>query len=180
MAFFLRSKQPNETTSPRGKQRLSFMTISPIPPICRRLLVASRCAHARTGWFLAPRCSAKRRSPPSAECIRSQWIGLGGRVERFEQEFARYKGAPDALAVSSGTAAIHLALAALGIGAGDEVIAPSMTWCSTIHVIVHTGATPVLVDCCRDSFNIDPAQIEVSHYSANQGHPGGAHVRPQL
>ena len=94
-----------------------------------------------------------------AECIRSQWIGLGGRVERFEQEFARYKGAPYALAVSSGTAAIHLALAALGIGAGDEVIAPSMTFCSTIHSIVHTGAKPVLVDCCRDTFNIDPAQV---------------------
>src|SRR5271167_3780353 len=95
-----------------------------------------------------------------AECIRSNWIGLGARVERFEQEFARYKGAPYALAVSSGTAAIHLALAALGIGAGDEVIAPAMTFCSTIHPIVHTGATPVLVDCCRDTLNIDAEQIE--------------------
>src|SRR5208337_1939470 len=94
------------------------------------------------------------------ECIRSQWIGLGPRVERLEQEFARYKGAPYALAMSSGTAAIHLALAALGIGAGDEVIAPAMTFCSTIHAIVHAGAKPVLVDCCRDTFNIDPEQIE--------------------
>jgi dTDP-4-amino-4,6-dideoxygalactose transaminase len=95
-----------------------------------------------------------------AECIRSNWIGLGARVERFEQEFARYKGAPYALAVNSGTAAIHLALAALGIGPGDEVIAPAMTFCSTIHPIVHTGAKPVLVDCRRDTFNIDPHQIE--------------------
>jgi dTDP-4-amino-4,6-dideoxygalactose transaminase len=95
-----------------------------------------------------------------AECIRSNWIGLGARVERFEQEFARYKGAPYALAVNSGTAAIHLALAALGIGPGDEVIAPAMTFCSTIHPIVHTGAKPVLVDCLRDTFNIDPDQIE--------------------
>lgn len=95
-----------------------------------------------------------------AECIRSQWIGLGARVERFEQEFAQYKGAPYALAVSSGTAAIHLALAALGIGAGDEVIAPAMTFCSTVHSIVHTGARPVLVDCCRDTFNLDPDQVE--------------------
>ena len=94
------------------------------------------------------------------ECLRSNWIGLGGRVERFEQEFARYKGAPYAVGVSSGTAAIHLALLALGIGAGDEVIAPAMTFCSTIHSIVHTGATPVLVDCSRSTFNIDPAQIE--------------------
>ncbi len=96
-----------------------------------------------------------------AECIRSQWIGLGVRVERFEQEFARYKGSPYSLAVSSGTAAIHLALAALRIGAGDEVIAPAMTFCSTIHSIVHTGAKPVLVDCCRDTFNLDPEQVEI-------------------
>ncbi len=94
-----------------------------------------------------------------AQCIRSGWIGLGSRVERFEQEFARYKGAPYALAVSSGTAAIHLALTVLGIGPGDEVIAPAMTFCSTIHSIVHTGAKPVLVDCRPDTFNIDPAQI---------------------
>jgi dTDP-4-amino-4,6-dideoxygalactose transaminase len=94
------------------------------------------------------------------ECIRSNWIGLGARVERFEQEFARYKGAPYALAVSSGTAAIHLALAAMEIGIGDEVIAPAMTFCSTIHSIMHTGAKPVLVDCCRDTFNIDPEQVE--------------------
>src|ERR1035437_3573610 len=85
------------------------------------------------------------------ECLRSNWIGLGGRVERFEQEFARYKGAPYAVGVSSGTAAIHLALLALGIGAGDEVIAPAMTFCSTIHSIVHTGAKPVLVDCIRST-----------------------------
>jgi dTDP-4-amino-4,6-dideoxygalactose transaminase len=94
------------------------------------------------------------------ECLRSRWIGLGPRVEQFEQAFARYKGAPYAAAVSSGTAAIHLALLALGIGVGDEVIAPAMTFCSTIHCIVHAGATPVLVDCARDTFNIDPALIE--------------------
>ena len=94
------------------------------------------------------------------ECLRSNWIGLGARVERFEQEFAHYKGAPFAQAVNSGTAAIHLALVALGLGAGDEVIAPAMTFCSTIHSIVHTGAKPVLVDCCRDTLNIDASAIE--------------------
>jgi len=94
------------------------------------------------------------------ECLRSHWIGLGPRVEQLEQEFARYKGAPYAAAVSSGTAAIHLALVALGIGAGDEVIAPAMTFCSTIHSIVHAGARPVLVDCNRSTFNIDPGLIE--------------------
>jgi dTDP-4-amino-4,6-dideoxygalactose transaminase len=94
------------------------------------------------------------------ECLRSNWIGLGPRVEQFEQEFARYKGAPYAAAVSSATAALHLALLGLGIGPGDEVIAPVMTFCSTIHAIVHTGAEPVLVDCDRSTFNIAPRLIE--------------------
>jgi len=92
-----------------------------------------------------------------AECIRSGWIGLGERVGRFEQEFANYKQAPYAAAVSSCSAGLHLVLEALGIGAGDEVIAPSLTFCSTIHAILHVGATPVLVDSDRTSMNLDPA-----------------------
>jgi dTDP-4-amino-4,6-dideoxygalactose transaminase len=94
------------------------------------------------------------------ECIRSQWIGLGERVGRFEREFAAYKHAPYAAAVSSCSAGLHLVLEALGISHGDEVIAPTLTFCSTIHAILHTGATPVLVDCDRSSMNIDPAPIE--------------------
>jgi len=93
-------------------------------------------------------------------CLRSAWIGTGPRVDEFEREFARYKDVPYAAAVSSGTAALHLALLALGIGPGDEVIAPTMTFCSTIHSIIHTGATPVLVDCRPDTLNIDPEKIE--------------------
>ena len=76
-----------------------------------------------------------------SECLRSKWIGAGARVHRFEREFACYKNAPHAVAVSSGTAALHLAMVALGIGPGDEVIAPTMTFCSTVHSIVYTGAT---------------------------------------
>ena len=94
------------------------------------------------------------------ECLRSNWIGLGAKVEQFEREFAHYKQAPYAAAVSSGTAAIHLALVALGIGPGDEVIAPAMTFCSTIHSILHAGATPILVDCCRGTFNLNPEHVE--------------------
>ena len=94
------------------------------------------------------------------EVLRSRWIGAGTRVRNFEDEFARYKGAPYTAAVSSGTAAIHLALLGLGVTTGDEVIAPTMTFCSTIHSIVHTGAKPVLVDCQRDTFNIDPSEVE--------------------
>src|SRR6266852_3744293 len=95
-----------------------------------------------------------------SECLRSKWIGTGARVRQFEQEFARYKHAAHAAAVSSGSAALHLAMVALGIGPGDEVIAPTMTFCATAHCIVHTGATPVLVDCQRETFNLDPDGIE--------------------
>jgi dTDP-4-amino-4,6-dideoxygalactose transaminase len=94
------------------------------------------------------------------ECIRSRWIGLGERVGRFEQEFAAYKRAPFAAATSSCSAALHLVLVALGIKEGDEVIVPSMTFCSTVHAIVHAGATPALVDCNRSTMNIDPSLIE--------------------
>ena len=95
-----------------------------------------------------------------ADCIRSGWIGLGERVGRFEQEFAAYKHAPYAAAVSSCSAGLHLVLDALGIGPGDEVIAPTLTFCSTVHAILHTGATPVLIDSDLSSKNIDPALIE--------------------
>ncbi len=93
-------------------------------------------------------------------CLRSGWIGSGPRVAEFEREFARYKGVPYAAAVSSGTAALHLALVAMGIGSGDEVIVPTMTYCSTVHAIVHAGAKPVLVDCEASTSNIDAGRIE--------------------
>lgn len=95
-----------------------------------------------------------------AECVRSGWIGLGERVGRFEQEFAAYKHAPYAAAVSSCSAGLHLVLQALEIGPGDEVIAPSLTFCSTVHAILHVGATPVLVDSVLASRNLAPAAIE--------------------
>ena len=95
-----------------------------------------------------------------AECIRSGWIGLGERVGRFEEEFAAYKHAPYAAAVSSCSAGLHLVLQAMEVGPGDEVIAPSLTFCSTVHAILHVGATPVLVDSELASRNIAPEAME--------------------
>jgi dTDP-4-amino-4,6-dideoxygalactose transaminase len=94
------------------------------------------------------------------ECLRSRWIGAGPRVEAFERSFAAYKRAPDSIAVSSGTAALHLALVGLGIGVGDEVLVPTMTFCSTVHAVLHSGARPVLVDCDRNTFNVSPSEVE--------------------
>jgi dTDP-4-amino-4,6-dideoxygalactose transaminase len=91
--------------------------------------------------------------------LRSGWLTTGPRTKQFEEEFAAYCGAPHALAVNSCTAGLHLALAALDVGPGDEVITSPMTFCSTVHVITHTGATPVLADIGEDG-NIDPRSIE--------------------
>lgn len=93
------------------------------------------------------------------ETLRSGWLTTGPRTAQFERDFAAYCGAPHALAVNSCTAGLHLALAALGVGPGDEVITTPMTFCSTVHVITHTGATPVLADVGEDG-NLDPASVE--------------------
>jgi dTDP-4-amino-4,6-dideoxygalactose transaminase len=94
-----------------------------------------------------------------AAAIRSGWLTTGPRAEELERRFAEYVGAKHALAVSSGTAAMHLALVALGIGPGDEVVTTSITWPATANVIVHTGATPVFADVRDSDLNIDPQRV---------------------
>jgi dTDP-4-amino-4,6-dideoxygalactose transaminase len=94
-----------------------------------------------------------------AEAIRSGWLTTGPRAEALERRFAEYTGARHALAVSSGTAAMHLSLVALGIGPGDEVITTPITWPATANVIVHTGATPVFADVRESDLNIDPEHV---------------------
>ncbi len=91
--------------------------------------------------------------------LQSGWLTTGPRTAQFERDFAGYVGSPHALALSSCTAGLHVALAGLGVGEGDEVITTPMTFCSTVHTILHTGAKPVLADIGLDG-NIDPAAIE--------------------
>jgi dTDP-4-amino-4,6-dideoxygalactose transaminase len=94
-----------------------------------------------------------------AEVIRSSWIGTGDRCIEFERAFADHVGAPHAVAVSSCTAALHVALVAAGVGPGDEVITTALTFVATAHAIAHAGATPVLADVERDTLNIDVADV---------------------
>jgi len=91
-----------------------------------------------------------------AETLRSGWLTTGPRTAELERRFGEYVEAKHALAVTSGTAALHLALVALGIGPGDEVITSPVTWPATANVIVHTGATPVFADVRESDLNIDP------------------------
>jgi dTDP-4-amino-4,6-dideoxygalactose transaminase len=93
------------------------------------------------------------------DTLRSGWITTGPKTARFEEEFRRTVDTPAALAVSSGTAAMHLALVALGIGPGDRVFTTPMTFCSTAHVIEHVGARPVLVDIDPVTLNLDPDRL---------------------
>lgn len=102
------------------------------------------------------------------DTLRSDWITTGPKVKRFEQDFAAFIGAPEALAVSSCTAALHLALLAVGIGPGDAVIASPMTFTSAVHVIEHVGARPVLVDVEPETLNLDPNKIETAIIHAQQ------------
>jgi dTDP-4-amino-4,6-dideoxygalactose transaminase len=93
-------------------------------------------------------------------CLKSGWIGTGPLVKKFEESFAEYKGARFAVALNSCTAALHLSMLALGVKPGDEVLVPSMTFAATANTVVHAGGIPVLVDCERDSMNIDPQDIQ--------------------
>jgi dTDP-4-amino-4,6-dideoxygalactose transaminase len=112
-----------------------------------------------------PRASFLSFQPPAigeeeiaavAETLRSGWLTTGPRTAELEERFREYLGARHVLAVSSGTAALHLSLLALGVGPGDEVITSPITWPATANVVVHAGATPVFADVRDSDLNIDP------------------------
>jgi perosamine synthetase len=95
------------------------------------------------------------------ECVRTNWLSSQGAfVKRFEEEFASRLGLSHAVAVNNGTAALHLALLAHGLGSGDEVIVPDLTFAASANAVLYVGAEPVLVDVARDTWTIDPESVE--------------------
>ena len=92
--------------------------------------------------------------------LRSGWWGTGPKTELFEKEFGDYVGSEHAISVNSATAGLHMALKGLGIGPGDEVITTPLTFVSTANVVIHCGATPVFADVNRETWNIDPVEVE--------------------
>jgi dTDP-4-amino-4,6-dideoxygalactose transaminase len=94
------------------------------------------------------------------ETLRSGWLTTGPKVRQFEEDFSNYVGCHHAVAVNSATAALHLALAAVGIEADDEVLVPTMTFAATAEVVLYFKARPVLVDCQPETLNLDADRIE--------------------
>jgi perosamine synthetase len=95
------------------------------------------------------------------DCLDSTWISSKGKyIAEFEREFASYTEIKYATTVSNGTVALHLALVALGIGPGDEVIVPTLTYIASVNAIRYTGATPVFVDSLKSSWQLDPDDIK--------------------
>jgi len=104
------------------------------------------------------------------EVIDSGWLTMGDRVAAFEKAFAKLHRADDAVAVNSCTAALHLSLKALGIGPGDEVLVPSLTFVATVNAVLYIGATPVFVDI---------ETIETPHISIDDRRKN-SHAKPRL
>lgn len=95
-----------------------------------------------------------------AETLLSGWLTSGPRVQEFERDFATYVQSPYTTAAYTATSALHLALEALGVGSGDEVLVPTMTWASAVAVVIHLGAKPIFVDCVADTLAMDPDDLE--------------------
>ncbi|MPY67631.1 DegT/DnrJ/EryC1/StrS family aminotransferase [Deinococcus sp. SDU3-2] len=94
------------------------------------------------------------------DVLRSGRLALGPQVEAFEQAMAEYVGVRHAVAVNSGTAALHLIVRALGLGPGDEVLVPSFTFAASVNVLLYEGVRPVFVDITPDTYNLDPEELE--------------------
>src|ERR671931_62870 len=124
-----------------------------------------------------------------ADVYRSGWLSMGPQTEALEREFADYVGGKHALAVANGTAALHLVCAGTGLGPGDEVVVPSMTFVATVNAIAYTGATPVFADIVSLTEPwLDPASVQSAITDRTAaimtmpygGHPGRTAALAQL
>jgi dTDP-4-amino-4,6-dideoxygalactose transaminase len=128
--------------------------------------------------YLSPPHLTGREAELVAEAIASNWIApLGPQVDAFERELAAVAGVEHGVALSSGTAALHLALVVYGIGAGDEVACSNLTFAASANAITYTGATPFFVDCDRSTWTMDPTLLD---RAISERRAAGALVRAVL
>jgi perosamine synthetase len=118
-----------------------------MPEISERVIAISQPALGEDEWYAL-------KGP-----VLSGWVTQGPKVAEFEQRFAAYHGVSHAIAVTSCTTGLHLALKAMGVGHGDEVIVPSFTWLASVNAVLYCGATPVLIDVDSKTYNIDIKQL---------------------
>ena len=111
------------------------------------------------------------------DCLRSGWLTMGPRTQALEQALAEMVGTKHAIAVSSGTAALHLACRAIGLGPGDEAIVPSLTFAASAHAPRYEGAEVILCDSASPlDANLDPGAVEARDRTADEGRDRGPHV----
>lgn len=135
--------------------------IIPIVDSAGRLVDYFRYEHKTNFTPVAEPSLGSKELEYLTDAFTSTWISSKGKyIDRFEAEFSEYCGVNHGVATSNGTVAIHLALVALGIGEGDEVIVPDLTFAATINAVLYTGATPVIVDVDFDRWTISPGAIE--------------------
>lgn len=139
------SGRPGSSASSAG----SLAPLEPPDPVVRRTSFLA----------FAPPSIGEAEVAAVSRVMRSDWITTGPETRRFEEEFAAAVNAPAALALNSCTAGLHVALAAYGIGPGDDVITTTLTFAATANVVELLGARPVFVDVERDTMNIDPARV---------------------
>ncbi len=165
---------PEQTPASRGKPKVNdhgevpIEEASGIAPMCERL-----SAPPPPRVYLSPPHMSGRERRLLTEAFDSNWIApLGPHVDAFEEEFARAVGARAAVALSSGTAALHLALAALGVGPGDLVATSTLTFAASANAIRYVGAMPVFIDSERRTWNMDPELLaEEVEAGARNGRP---------
>lgn len=142
--------------------KLLSVDIKIIPLVNEKMQVVDYSEHKKlSGLPIAEPCLNGKELDYVIDAVASTWISSTGKyILEFEEKFAEYCGVRYGVATSNGTTALHLALVTLGIGPGDEVIVPDITFAATINAVLYTGATPVIVDIEEESWCIDPKEIE--------------------
>ena len=129
-------------------------------PSTKKYGIANPNSELKTMIPIARTSLTKAEIESVLEPLRSGWLVQGPKVRKFEEKWSAFTGAKHSVAVTSCTTALHLSLAALGFGPGDEAIVPAFTWISTANVVEHLGGKVVFCDIDLRTFNIDPVKIE--------------------